>query len=135
MSKKLHWTSLPLLLADGRGLKPETTLGIHALAEFRRHHSMGRVCFGQTGGPHERLNDPSTWGPESPDSVDWTGHHASYICVNTKFDPQGNDYTLPEFLGMCWFCLDIDADYAGLLQNDGEDIILMGGEVVLIRKR
>lgn len=44
-----------------------------ALEEFRRTGAMNGVFFGRLGLPHEDPEDASTWGPESPDFVDWTG--------------------------------------------------------------
>lgn len=68
----IHWSELRLFDRENRHITdPEQVQ--EALDEFRRTNSMNGVFFERLGLPHEDEEDASTWGPESPEHVDWTG--------------------------------------------------------------
>lgn len=68
----IHWSELALLGRDDQPITdPEQVRA--ALDEFRRTGAMNGVFFDRLGLPHEDEEDASTWGPESPEHVDWTG--------------------------------------------------------------
>lgn len=68
----IHWSSLTLLDPDMQEIGDGATR-MSCLAEYRATGSMYTVFFERIGAPHEDAEDPSTWGPQSPDGVDWTG--------------------------------------------------------------
>ena len=68
----IHWSELALFGRDNQPINdPEQVQ--EALSEFRRTGAMNGVFFERLGLPHEDEEDASTWGPESPEHVDWTG--------------------------------------------------------------
>src|SRR5690606_24496118 len=68
----IHWSELALFGRDNQPINdPEQVQ--EALSEFRRTGAMSGVFFERLGLPHEDEEDASTWGPESPEHVDWTG--------------------------------------------------------------
>ena len=62
-----------LVLRDGDGDEIQGERRVAALQEFRRSGSIHGIFFDRIGAPHEAEDDASTWGPESPRHVDWTG--------------------------------------------------------------
>jgi hypothetical protein len=46
---------------------------IEALAEFRQTNGMGGWFFDFDGRKHEDPADASTWGPKSPNEINWAG--------------------------------------------------------------
>lgn len=68
----IHWSELELIGRDNQPITDEDQIH-RALDEFRRTNSMNGVFFERLGLPHEDEEDASTWGPESPEHVDWTG--------------------------------------------------------------
>ena len=68
----IHWSKLALFDLDNRPITDSERVRA-ALEEFRRTGAMGGVFFERLGLPHEDEEDASTWGPESPEHVDWTG--------------------------------------------------------------
>lgn len=68
----IHWSELALFGRDNQPITdPEEVREV--LSEFRRTGAMNGVFFERLGLPHEDEEDASTWGPESPEHVDWTG--------------------------------------------------------------
>lgn len=68
----IHWSELTLIGRENQPITdPEQVQ--EALEEFRRTGAMSGVFFERLGLPHEDEEDASTWGPESPETVDWTG--------------------------------------------------------------
>lgn len=71
---RMRWTDLQLLDTDGRTpLRVDGATRRRLLDEFRRTGSMHGAFFARIGAPHEDPEDASTWGPASPDDVDWEG--------------------------------------------------------------
>jgi len=68
----IHWSELALFDLDNRPITDFERVRA-ALEEFRRTGAMAGVFFERLGLPHEDEEDASTWGPESPETVDWTG--------------------------------------------------------------
>lgn len=66
-----RWTTLELVDGDGSDLTGGRRIA--ALREYRATSAINGVFFARTGLPHEREDDASTWGPQSPAHVDWTG--------------------------------------------------------------
>jgi len=74
---RMRWTDLQLLDTDGRTpLRVDGATRRRKLDEFRRTGGMHGAFFAPLGLPHEDPEDASTWGPASPDDVDWEGFHA-----------------------------------------------------------
>ena len=71
LNPKLPWRSLGLVTGDGYKLHYDER--VEALREFRQTDDMGDVFFEPCDLPHERPDDASTFGPASPDDIDWTG--------------------------------------------------------------
>lgn len=46
---------------------------IRAMAEFKKTGGISGFFFEYQGRPHEDSEDASTWGPRSPEEIDWTG--------------------------------------------------------------
>jgi hypothetical protein len=67
----IPWQDLVLLNADNQDVTDPDEIR-RALAEFREHESINRYFFRRIGAPHEDPEDASTWGPQSPEHVDWT---------------------------------------------------------------
>ena len=72
------WSELRLFTVEGLDIVPGNYHNAEAwrlrcLAEFRRSGGMSTVFFHRLGLPHEDPQDESTWGPESAESVDWSG--------------------------------------------------------------
>lgn len=68
----IHWSELALFGRDNQPITdPEEVREV--LSEFRRTGAMNGVFFERLGLPHEDEEDASTWGPEAPEHVDWTG--------------------------------------------------------------
>ena len=70
-----RWDELELFDSDGNTLTTPENIQ-KALQEFRRDGGMLGVFFHFLGFPHEDPDDASTWGPPSPDAVDWEGFDA-----------------------------------------------------------
>lgn len=71
---KLGWADLQLFDVDNDDLgNNRYDERIRALRLYRRTGEMNGYFFHPVGLPHEKADDASTWGPESPDRVDWTG--------------------------------------------------------------
>jgi hypothetical protein len=70
--KVVHWAALRLFYGDRDAqLPPRETLA--ALHEYRRTGGIDGVFFAAIGAAHEVADDASTWGPQSPAHVDWSG--------------------------------------------------------------
>lgn len=69
----IRWQELVDRMVDKEGRRLTEEEAIRALEEFRRTGGIAGVFFDYFGLPHENPEDASTWGPESPDAVDWTG--------------------------------------------------------------
>lgn len=65
------WQDLELFDTDNREITDPDEIR-QALAEFREHGTIHGYFFRSIGAAHEDMNDASTWGPESPEDVDWT---------------------------------------------------------------
>ena len=68
----IPWQDLALFNADNQAVTDPDEIR-QALAEFRERESISRYFFHRIGAPHEDPEDASTWGPQSPEHVDWTG--------------------------------------------------------------
>lgn len=68
----INWHDLELLDADNDRITNVSTRTRY-LQEYRQSGSMAGAFFDQIGAAHEDAEDASTWGPQSPDGVDWTG--------------------------------------------------------------
>ncbi len=79
MMERRHWQDLQLLDVDGATpLNVDEATRRRLLDEFRRTGgSMHGAFFARIGAPHEDPEDASTWGPTSPEHVDWTGLDAN----------------------------------------------------------
>lgn len=71
-SALIPWTELELFDRDNDPVTDEETIRT-ALDEFRRTGAIDGYFFARLGLPHEDDEDASTWGPESPEAVDWAG--------------------------------------------------------------
>lgn len=71
---KVHHSALTVLDSEDHELTGEDR--DRALREFRETGTMRDAFFARTGGSWEVEDDPSTWGPESQEDVDWTGFDA-----------------------------------------------------------
>lgn len=69
--EKIHWADL--VLRDANGNRLPTEKRIAKLLEFRRTGGILDVAFDPVGAEHEVPNDCSTWGPQTPNDVDWSG--------------------------------------------------------------
>lgn len=70
----VRWSDLELFDADGKTpLNVDDATRRRLLDEFRRTGGMHGAFFAPLGLPHEDPDDASTWGPPSPDAVDWEG--------------------------------------------------------------
>ena len=71
---KLHWTQIRLLGRVG-GEYPRVADTDRARAFYERFTGKERqsLSFLKSGYPHERPDDPNSWGPGSPSDVDWAG--------------------------------------------------------------
>lgn len=71
---RTSWRDLQLLDTDGRTpLNVDDATRRRLLDEYRRTGGMHGAFFAPLGLPHEDPDDASTWGPPSPDAVDWEG--------------------------------------------------------------
>ena len=68
----MNWRELRLFDIENQDIADEERI-VRALREFRETGGMYGVFFHFMDLPHEDERDPATWGPESPDDVDWTG--------------------------------------------------------------
>ena len=74
MERRMDWRELRLLDVDGRTpLLVDEETRRRLLDEFRTTGGMHGAFFAKLGMPHEDPDDASTWGPQSPGHVDWTG--------------------------------------------------------------
>lgn len=64
------WTELTLTDSNGQPARQELR---KLLSEWRKTDSIYGWFFAYGGEAWEDKGDPSTWGPESPDDIDWTG--------------------------------------------------------------
>lgn len=71
----IHWRELELYDRDNDPVTDSADIRA-ALQEFRDRQSIDGYYFGRLGLTHEDPEDVSTWGPLSPDHVDWTGFDA-----------------------------------------------------------
>lgn len=69
---KIRWQDLALTDRDNDPVTDEDAIR-EALREFRETGGIDGYFFVRIGAPHEDEDDASTWGPASPDHVDWTG--------------------------------------------------------------
>jgi len=74
MTTKIHHSALTVLDSEDHELTGEKRH--RALADFRLTGTMFGAFFARVGGDWEDPDRPDTWGPESPESVDWTGFDA-----------------------------------------------------------
>lgn len=74
MTKKVHHSALVVIDSEDHEITGEDRR--KALVDFRLTGTMFGAYFERTGGPHEDPEDASTWGPETPAHVDWTGFDA-----------------------------------------------------------
>lgn len=72
----IKWTVLQLFDKDNDPVETTSERGISALQEFRETGSINGVFFQAIGADHEDPDDASTWGPQTPADVDWTGFPA-----------------------------------------------------------
>ncbi|MFO7173942.1 MAG: hypothetical protein DIU70_013430 [Bacillota bacterium] len=72
----IRWQDLVDRLVDTDGVRLTEEQAIKALREFKETGSIFGVFFERMNLPHEDPEDASTWGPESPADVDWTGFPA-----------------------------------------------------------
>jgi len=71
---RTSWRDLQLLDTDGRTpLNVDGAIRRRLLDEYRRTGGMHGAFFAPLGLPHEDPDDASTWGPASPEHVDWGG--------------------------------------------------------------
>ncbi|HLV65304.1 MAG TPA: hypothetical protein VKY73_05810 [Polyangiaceae bacterium] len=68
---KVHHGALVVLDSEDNELTGEDRR--KALREFRERGTMKGAFFERVGGSWEDPEDPSTWGPEGPESVNWEG--------------------------------------------------------------
>lgn len=73
--KKPYWTSFTLADAeDGQKITYGNNIYYPILMrEFKNTGGISGHFFEQTGANHEDPEDASTWGPKTPDDVDWLG--------------------------------------------------------------
>lgn len=69
---KIRWQDLALTDRDNDPVTDPERIRA-ALTEFRETESINGYHFERIGADHENEDDASTWGPPSPDDVDWTG--------------------------------------------------------------
>lgn len=69
---RIPWRDLSLFDRENRDVTDPDEIR-RALEEFRQTESINGYFFHRIGAAHEDENDASTWGPLSPDHVDWTG--------------------------------------------------------------
>src|SRR5690625_2855367 len=72
LEMKTSWKNLALFDTDNQDVTDSEQI-IEALREFKNEGSIDGVFFRRIGASHEDEDDASTWGPASPDHVDWTG--------------------------------------------------------------
>lgn len=103
---RTHWTALTVLDETAlHDVDPVTRL--RKLAEFYRTGGMRGCFFEYTGTPEEREEDASTWGPASPDAVDWTGAPDDWDAVIVLLErlwthDEGAYGVYPERVAMAW---------------------------------
>ena len=74
VAAQVRWQDLQLLDVDGATpLNVDAATRHRLLGEYRRTGGMSGAFFAPLGWPHEDPDDASTWGPPSPDHVDWGG--------------------------------------------------------------
>ena len=71
MKGKVHYSELKVFDSYDHVLVGDERR--QALHEFRLTGAMYGAFFAYGGAAHEDPEDPSTWGPEGPESVDWDG--------------------------------------------------------------
>lgn len=71
MTKVVNWQALVLRDSDGYEVRGERKIA--ALREFLKTEAIADHFFDRLNLTHENREDVSTWGPASPDDVDWTG--------------------------------------------------------------
>jgi hypothetical protein len=75
-STMIPWQSLELWSQPSGLSAPEYRDGPEAIPQLREFRQTGEIYdwfFRRLDLPHEDPEDPSTWGPLSPESVDWSG--------------------------------------------------------------
>jgi hypothetical protein len=75
MAHKVHWTRLKMFEGSDEqvfGYTDNPDRFLDKLREFSKTNGMDGTFFTRIGAAHEDLEDASTWGPESPDTVDWS---------------------------------------------------------------
>lgn len=85
----VQWSRLTITGPDGRTEVRWASDVVEALREFRQHGGLDARFFGRMGYAHEDGADPSTWGPASPDDVDWAGFDAYATAVDEEDRPAG----------------------------------------------
>jgi len=85
-TKKTCWQDLKLFLADNDESSAQTAMKdkslLPPLAEFRRHWSMMGVYFSRDSRDGDHVTDsPYTWGPYSPNEVDWFGFDEEILSI------------------------------------------------------
>jgi hypothetical protein len=66
------WQDLKLFNTDNQEITDPDEIR-QALTEFHEYGSISGYFFRSIGAQHEDPEDSSTWGPELPEHVDWTG--------------------------------------------------------------
>lgn len=69
---KVSWRELELFDRDNDDIVDEAERRQY-LEEFRRTGTIHGAFFHRIGADHEDPEDASTWGPTSPEAVDWSG--------------------------------------------------------------
>ena len=77
----IKWSELHLAINGGLDMgfsnaDKEWTLA--SLHEYRETGEMKATVFLRSGFPHEEEHEPDTWGPKSPEEVDWSGFDEEY---------------------------------------------------------
>lgn len=90
----VYWDTLRLRPVDGIGVlsvdnvafdKRGSSRYLALLQEFRTTGGMLDYFFERIDFPHEEEEDPSTWGPQSPDEVVWDGFGDYIYTVGDPF--------------------------------------------------
>lgn len=85
------WTELVLRDADGNELTGDAKNA--KLMEFRKTDGMQEVFFERLGAAHEIDGDPSTYGPQCAEEVDWEGFEQYTVRYYIDFGTgAGNEY-------------------------------------------
>jgi hypothetical protein len=71
---RLNWHNLTVQDTEGNVVQGDRR--ITALREFHETGAMRDRIFSRMNLPHEVEDDCSTWGPQTPEDVDWAGFPA-----------------------------------------------------------